>query len=392
MGFHLCLVCDEYPPCNTGGVGIFSRSLARMLVEAGNKVTVVGIYQPFIRKVEQIESEDDRGVNVFRLPPSSGTFGNRIKLLHERLRLSAWIKQNETQMGFDLLEAPEYSGPLVFYNGSLPVIVRIHSSTILKDAVLKRKPTRLFHLFEKGCLKKADFVLAVSRYCAEMTMELSGIRKEYQVIYNAVDTDFFSPDASLPIEKNTILCTGTVAKQKGIPYLLDAMKAVLKRFPDARLILIGKDSFRVDGKDFQRYLSENLQAEVRERIQFRGSLPHGEEFLSSIRRANVCVFPSFVEGFGLSAVEAMSCGRPVVFSECCSGPEIIEHGKSGLLCDPHTPDDIAEKICMILGDEAFAERLGFEARKRVLSLFSMQQWIEQNIMFYSHSLKERHAI
>jgi L-malate glycosyltransferase len=386
MGFHLCLICDEYPPCNTGGIGIVSRSLARMLVNAGNKVTVVGIYQPYIRKVTETEMENDNGVIVYRLPPSSAKYGNRIKLISERLRLAAWIKNNEKKQGFNIVESPDFTGQLVFYRSNLPKIVRLHGAVLLKDALLHRPSSRLLHFCEKVSLKKANFIIAVSNYCAEMTMQISKVNKKYEVIHNAVDTEFFKPDTSVPVDRKMILYFGTITKDKGISFLFDSMTEVLQKFPNAHLVLLGKDSFKKNGKNCLQYINDELSPHMRTRIQYVGNLSHGQEFLSYIRRASVCVFPTHAEAFGLSVVEAMSCQKPVIFTKYCSGPEILEDGVSGLLCDPHNPHDISRNICKILGDSQFSQMLAIEARKKVLASFSQSIWIEKNIGFYSKVL------
>jgi glycosyltransferase involved in cell wall biosynthesis len=78
----------------------------------------------------------------------------------------------------------------------------------------------------------------------------------------------------------------------------------------------------------------------------------------------------------------MSVGKPVVYSNDGPGPEIIEDGVSGLLCDPTDPEDIAVKVQAILDDSAFARRLGENARRRVLANFNKTLWIEENRRYY----------
>lgn len=110
-----------------------------------------------------------------------------------------------------------------------------------------------------------------------------------------------------------------------------------------------------------------LRPEFRLRVHFSGQIPR-REVLSWLRMAQVCCFPSHAETFSTAAVEAMVVGRPTIFSQIGPGPEVIEHGVSGLLCDPFDPNDIAQKIQAILkgfmpGSETWPEwpdaRAGF---------------------------------
>lgn len=382
------MVCDEYPPCVSGGIGIVTQGLARSLVAAGHDVTVVGIYQPYIRDVRKAGAENDRGVTVYRLPPSSGLQGKRLKQLSERLRLARWISAHEQSLGFDLIEAPDYTGPAAFYRGRLPVLVRMHGSYTLLDATLKRPPSRMYHFFEKRSMERAAHLAAVSRFCAAETLRLNSVSKPYSVIYNAVDTDFFRPLDDVPVEENQVLYFGTVSSKKGVAFLIEAFPRIADRFPGARLVLMGKDSFTYNGKTLTEYLAQNRFGMIREKVAYIGSVPHGNEFLATVRKAHVCVFPLLGEAFGLAPAEAMACGKPVIFSYYGSGPEIIEQNVSGLLCDPHKPHDLEHAICRVLGDASLASRLGSEARKRAEQRFSYSRWIQENVALYEKILAQ----
>jgi glycosyltransferase involved in cell wall biosynthesis len=94
-----------------------------------------------------------------------------------------------------------------------------------------------------------------------------------------------------------------------------------------------------------------------------------------------------MEAMPLAWLEAMACGKAVVASKTGPGPEIIEDGVSGLLCDPYDPKDIADKILTILKDPDLAARLGRNARKRVEEHFSPEVIIPKNIAFYEECIE-----
>jgi glycosyltransferase involved in cell wall biosynthesis len=100
----------------------------------------------------------------------------------------------------------------------------------------------------------------------------------------------------------------------------------------------------------------------------------------------VFVFPSRVEAFGLTCAEAMACGCPVVATRLASGPELVEDGISGLLADPANPFDLAEKINILLSNTELAQKLGNNARQRVLENFDLRDLGPRNLAFYQSVL------
>ena len=85
----------------------------------------------------------------------------------------------------------------------------------------------------------------------------------------------------------------------------------------------------------------------------------------------------------------MSCGVPVVYSTLHAGPEVIDDGVTGLLADPHDPNDVAEKVQRLLNDTAFAAQLAENAREAVKDRFSLQRCVDETIAFYTVILREQ---
>ena len=110
----------------------------------------------------------------------------------------------------------------------------------------------------------------------------------------------------------------------------------------------------------------------------------GYDKISAIyAEAHLCVFPSHMETQGLVAPEAMAMEKIVVFSETGPGPETIVHKETGLLCDPYSPEDIAEKINWVYGNLNKLETIGKKARAFVVSTFDQEKIIKENITFYN---------
>ena len=117
------------------------------------------------------------------------------------------------------------------------------------------------------------------------------------------------------------------------------------------------------------------------RLHFHGAVEF-DEIPTKYAEASVCVFPSHMETLGLVALEAMAMEKPVIFTNKGPGPEIILDGKTGLLCDPHNPADIAAKIIWVLNNQEATKIMGIIARKEVLKNFSSEVLVEKNSRFY----------
>jgi glycosyltransferase involved in cell wall biosynthesis len=166
--------------------------------------------------------------------------------------------------------------------------------------------------------------------------------------------------------------------------LIQALPFVKKEFPNATLEIYGRDWFFSDGTSYIKMLKDKeliKLGEISKSINFHGAIPYSD-IPKAYSSASVCVFPSHMETQGLVAPEAMAMEKPVVFTKLGPGPEAIENYKTGLLCDPYCPKDIAEKIIWILFNKQEAKEIGKKAREQVLKKYGLENIVCQNIDFY----------
>ena len=133
-------------------------------------------------------------------------------------------------------------------------------------------------------------------------------------------------------------------------------------------------------------IERRYRATVTQDVVFHGMVSR-EELAGAFRSANVAVFPSKVESFALTPVEAMAWGCPTIFTRAASGPEVIDHDENGLLVNPHSAVDIANAINRVLDDEEFAMRLGKAGRRKVQDHFSLPVLIPQNEAFFAAAVE-----
>jgi len=246
---------------------------------------------------------------------------------------------------FDLIEGEDGGGMLALGRlPKIPKVIRFHATTIYNDYVLQRKPSRLNHIFEYLWILRSDFIVAVSEYVGKTTLMLTKLekKKKYETIPYAIDTKLFQPQPNITPQEGLIVFTGVTAPRKGVLELIQAMNIVFEKQNNARLWIIGDDQYIHQGTPFIDIALAQLNEKFKERIVVLGNKTR-EELPTLLQQAEVCCFPSHVETFGIGIAEAMAMEKPVVFMQHGPGPEVIEDGVSGVLCNTFDYKDIATK-------------------------------------------------
>ena len=123
------------------------------------------------------------------------------------------------------------------------------------------------------------------------------------------------------------------------------------------------------------------------RVCFAGVQPRSD-LPALIQTAEICCFPSHVETFGIGIAEAMALEKPVIYMKTGPGPEVIEDGISGILCDTFDPVDIADNILFALNNNELVKKLGKKARERVLEKFEKNKWVKENLEYYQKCIDD----
>lgn len=381
---HIGYICEEYPPSLHGGIGTMTRDLAEGLIQKGAQVTVIGVHSQDKIPLFKSRGEIISGVEVYRLSSFTRIAGAHLGGILDKLWLFLWIKKIHLKHPFHLIETPDYQGPLALGTPQkIPLVCRLNGSAFHFDKEMNcRRASRMTYYFEKMQLTRADRLIAVSDYTGRNTLKQIGLGNlTYQVIHNAVDTTFFSPGSQEEVVPHSIIFVGSLVWRKGIDEFLQAMTIVCREFAECRAYIVGKSSpEKIVG--FKNSIPEDL----RDRFVFTGHV-NKEELRELLRKSYLAVFPSKAEAFPIAPLEAMSVGKPVILTNRTSGPEVIEEGISGLLCDPYQPEDIAEKVKRLIQNPQQARQMGEQARRRVVEHFDKQNWLFQNIKFYESTIQ-----
>ncbi|MFN8111230.1 MAG: MSMEG_0565 family glycosyltransferase [Thermoleophilia bacterium] len=211
-----------------------------------------------------------------------------------------------------------------------------------------------------------DLVLCVSAPWVERLREEFGLRAG--LVSNGVDTTRFTPGdpaqrraarASLGVRGRLVLLTvGGVEPRKGSLTLLDAFARVRQALPEHRplLIVAGGATLFDYRHERQRFDDRLTELDCREHVRMTGPVTD-EELLDAYRAADLFVFPSVKEGFGLVALEAMACGLPVVASDLDVFRGFIDHEHTGLLVPVGAPHALARAVVRLVGDTDLARSM-----------------------------------
>ena len=357
---HVAFLTLEYPPLPTGGIGTSLRTLGRALVAQGHRVTVVG-WGP------KLETEDE-GVRVRFLGdsalPKMGWLLNRLSVRRELLRLAEKER-------LDLVATHDWCGPSAGLSLPCPVAVHLHGSATYFAHLLAEEVRPSIHLAESVALRRASGLASVSRFTADTTRRLFGLERPIEVIPNGVDVERFRPGRADEVEPGVILYFGTLVRKKGVLDLGPVFSEIVRHYPAARLRLVGRDApDRQTGcPSTWEMLADSLSPAARARTEYLGARPYLEVH-QHVRRAAVCVFPSYAEALPLAWLEAMACGRPVAAYDIGWAPELVRSGEDGLLVPLGKTSALAGAVAAVLADPALGRSLGEAARARAESYFS----------------------
>ncbi|MBC7845886.1 MAG: glycosyltransferase family 4 protein [Flavobacterium sp.] len=377
MRLKIAFLTPEYPHTKTGssgGIGTSIKNLAIGLLAEGCSVRVLVYGQ----KEESVFV--DNGITVQQI---KNVKFKGLSWWLTRKKLERIINELYANKAIDLVEAPDWTGITSFIQPKkCPIVIRLNGSDTY-FCHLDHRPVKWRNKFhERRALEKADGLISVSQFTADLTNEVFGLHKEFTIIPNSIDLDLFDSNDK-DKEKNVILYFGSLIRKKGLLELPFVFNEVIQKNPEARLILIGKDVSDVITGNLSTWAMMQTQftAEALRNTSYLGSVPY-QEIKEHIKAATLCVFPTFAEALPVSWIEAMAMQKPIVASNIGWANEIIEDGVEGFLVHPKDHKKYAERILELLENPKMQSAFGMAARKKVVSIFSMEIVAQQSMSFY----------
>jgi glycosyltransferase involved in cell wall biosynthesis len=350
MSLENLQICSPHlgisPESNSGGE-VYERELLKHLAQLGVQIHII------LARGKPHEQEVPNWV-FYYLPVSP-----RLRPLRSIFLFPSAIRAVYQKKKFDLLRVHSlrYIGPLALwakwrYRLNVPVVSHHHH--------LDRNPFNL--LVERQVILGSDLVITDSRFSKHQLLEelrLNSCDTHIEVIPAGIDRRFrpLPKDPELSGRwglsgKKVLLFMGYLGRRKNLFVLLEVLRRVVETFGnDVRLVICGTGN-----------LLEPLKAKARrlgleDKVIFPGFIAEADK-PKFYNLADVFVFPSLLEGFGLAVGEAMSCGKPVVAFDSAAIPELVVNGETGLLARAGDVADFVKKTLTLLGNDELCRKMG----------------------------------
>lgn len=272
-----------------------------------------------------------------------------------------------------------------YLNFSTEKVLTIHDLIPFIYPTTVNKNTKFWKTTLNLIKNRIDKIITISNHTKMDCMKYLGIPEEkIRVIYEAAD-EIFKPDKKnreknqnylnkkYGIEFPFILSVGTLEKRKNIPNLLKAFYRLKKTGNDHKLVIAGKMGWK-----YNKIFNTLEGLDIKKDVIFTGYVPN-EDLVKLYNVADLFVFPSIYEGFGLPPLEAMACECPVITSNTSSLPEVV--GDAGVLVDPYDDKVMADEMSNILTNDGFKAELSKKSLERA-KLFSWKQTAEETWNVY----------
>jgi N-acetyl-alpha-D-glucosaminyl L-malate synthase BshA len=372
----IAIVC--YPV--RGGSGVVASELGIGLSKRGCEVHFFSYELPF--RLTTFESNfifheiDIMHYPLFKYPPYTET-------------LAARLADESLRHRFDIIHAhyaiphatAAYLAAKVLRNEAPKIITTLHGTDITLIG-----QDRSFYSITKFSIEESDGVTTVSNYLEEETRRVFSLKRDIRVISNFVDTERFQPGGATcgrnhfaqPDEK-IIMHMSNYRPVKNAPQVVMAFNIIQKKIP-SKLVLVG------DGPDAGNVLNLAQELGLSNKVMFLGNQDRVQYILPM---ADLFLLPSASEAFGLAALEALSCGVPVVASKIGGLPEFIEDDVNGFLVPVNDIEAMAEKALKILTDDNLAKKLSAKGRQMAMDKYRTEDVIGKYMEYYEDVISGR---
>ena len=379
----------EYPPRIVGGIARVVHDLSHKLVKDGNDVTVITYKEGDVPSFE-----DDKGVKVYRVENymiHPNNFTDWIMQLNFNLISKASQIINE-EGKFDCIHAHDW---LVAYSAKtlkdafqIPIVSTIHATESGRNSGIHDDVQRYINDTEWLLTYESTEVIVNSNYMKCELQRLFGLPFEkINVIpngininnFNGIDRDYdFRRKYAMDNEK-IILYIGRLVYEKGIQNLIAAMPKIINGYNDTKLIIGGRGGMYDELKEQAKFLG------IENKVYFTGYLS-SKDVQKMYKCADIAVFPSTYEPFGIVALEAMLAGVPTVVSDIGGLNEIVDHGVNGMKSYAGNSNSIADSVLSLLYNHQLCDNITKNAKAKVKKEYNWNKIAKDTYFTYEKAI------
>jgi glycosyltransferase involved in cell wall biosynthesis len=399
---------------HVGGQGVYVRHLSKALVDLGHHVEVLGgqpypVVDPRVRLIELPSLDIYNDYFPMRMPGlwelkrwtdfvevasfSAGQFPEPLAF-----SLRAWQNLHRRRGEFDVVHDNQSLGYglLAMQRDGFPVLATIHHPiTVDRRLEMEHAPTwykRLtlrrwysFTAMQTRVARRLPRVITVSENSFNDIVADHGVDPaRMAVVPVGVDVDLFRPVPGVqPVPGRLITTASADVTMKGLSYLLEALAKIRTERDDAHLVVIGRRKRGGRSDEVIRQLG------LDDHVEFVTGVPD-DRIIELYAEAQLAVVPSLYEGFSLPAIEAMSCGTPLVATSGGALPEVVgRDGETALVVPPGDSGALAAKLSWALDEPGLRAAVGAPGRQRVIDQWSWRHTAERTVEQYRILLEER---
>jgi len=269
----------------------------------------------------------------------------------------------------------------------IPVIYTSYHTYVQQYRNLKNQRCKwilrwVLSLLEKRSYKLADKIIAISNGTKQAIIIAYKIHfQKVEVIPCGVNFGKFHKENSIKKIKNSLLFVGRLEERKGIKFLIETIPLVVNKRPDIKLSIVGKGKLLKKLKCFVR--KNNLK----ENIKFLGFVSD-ENLLKRYNEAELVIVPSVFEGFGITTIEAMACGTPVIATNVDGIRDNIKNNENGILVEYGSKNELATQIIRLLNNTQLRKKIAEKGLKTVQNKFNLDEIAQKTFQIYNQFLNK----
>ncbi len=381
----------EYPPRVVGGIARVVNDLSKRLIKDGHDVTVVTYKEGNVPYYEL-----DKGVKVYRVDNFMINASNFIdwvmQLNFNMIAKASEIIQKEGE--FDVIHAHDwlvaYAAKTLKHSYNIPLVSTIHATEAGRNSGIRDSQQKYINDTEWMLTYESTEVIVNSNYMKGELQRLFGLPFEKinvvpngvdLLLYSGVDRDYeFRRRYAMDNEK-IILFVGRLVYEKGVQHLIAAMPKILNGYHDAKLVIAGKGGMMDELKQ------EANALDLGDKVYFTGYI-NGKDVPKLYKAADVAVFPSTYEPFGIVVLEAMLSERPIVVSDIGGLNEIVQHRENGMKCYAGNANSIADSILELLYNPELCANVTKKAKAKVRNEYNWNKIAQDTHFIYQKAICE----
>ncbi|WP_094547595.1 glycosyltransferase family 4 protein [Petroclostridium xylanilyticum] len=381
----------EYPPRIVGGISRVVHDLAQKLGQQGNEIHVVTCWEPNTREIEK-----DKNVIVHRVREYELNTNNFIDwVMHLNFALLEYsIRLINNIGGVDIIHAHDwivaYASRVLKHSYKIPLVCTIHATEHGRNHGIHNDMQSYIHNIEWWLTYESWRVICNSYYMKNEIRNIFQLPEDkIHVVPNGVSIDKFNDikrdylfrrNFASDHEK-MIFFVGRLVQEKGVHILIDAIPKILAHYYDVKFVIAGKGP----ELDFLREKANWMG--VGNKVYFTGYI--SDENLHKLYGcADIAVFPSLYEPFGIVALEAMAANIPVVVTEAGGLGEIVEHAQDGMKAYTGNSNSLADCIIALLYHPDLCDKVRVNAINKIKNSYNWGSIGKQVLSIYNQIINE----